>query len=532
MLTPKKCQHGMQLLVSLGLLFLLAVGFFIPINDFHINDTRSYLQSYQKPNEPNLQKYGEGRDSSEQRYYETQNCTVEISRTPPDQSQYWEPLEIGYQRNFWICDFAISVFYEIGATLLSMGEYSLVFMENSCITELGELVAISRTETIRDEFDSTIYPRITDLAGHPNGTLGDIDGDPRIIILLANCANYYTERNELPFDYSNLCEMIYLHYRIPTMQVFAHEFHHLIWFNNEWDEPQFILEALAQYAMYYAGYLEPHNNLAPQVPAYLSHPEDSLLYWNLYNEGGVSSVIDYGSAYLFAFYIAEKYGVDILRDLIKESTDGPPGIEAVLQTAGNDIMFNELYLNWITALTIDALGFCNNLYGFENLDAQITHYSSVGSLPFLNERIPLRYYGFHIHKIQFPTDNITVQITKSSNETIGISIASHDAFGWHIYQELHDQEETLITKNISGYQIDVAYIITSYMLNYTPTIIRSDDIGLGPLTHFDISIIPTQTTWQVPWELIITLSGICGLFLFITIVFILSRRNNFEEKIA
>jgi len=532
MLTLKKHQDIMQLLASLALLILLAVGILIPINGFHINEPISHLQSHQKPNELNLQRHAEKYDSLKQLHNKNQNYTAQISSTMSNQPQYWESLEVGYQRNFWIYDRAASSFYEVGATLLAIGDHSLLFMGNNCITELGELIAISRTENIRDEFDSTIYPRITDLAGHPNGTLGDIDGDPRIIILLSDCANYYSERNELPFDYSNLCEMIYIHYRNPIIQVVAHEFHHLIWFNNEWDEPQFTLEALAQYAMYYAGYLEPYNNLAPQVTAYLSHPEESLLYWNLYSEGGVSSVIDYGSGYLFAFYIAEKYGVNILRNLIKEPTDGPPGIEAVLQTAGNDITFNELYLNWITALTIDTLGFCNNLYGFEDLDARITYYSPVGLLPLLNERTPLRYYGFHIHKIQLPTDNIIVQITKSSNETIGISIASHDAFGWHIYQDLHNQEETLITKNFSGQRIDVAYIITSYMLNHTPTIIRLQDIGLGPITHIDISIIPVQASWEVPLSLFITLSGICGLFLFITILIMLRRRNYFGEKIA
>ncbi|MFX0079037.1 MAG: hypothetical protein ACFE8O_07335 [Candidatus Hermodarchaeota archaeon] len=438
--------------------------------------------------------------------------------------------EVGYQRTFWVYDFTASFFYEVTATLLAIGEYSLVFMENSCITELGELVAIGKTETIRDEFDSTIYPRITDLAGHPNGTLGDIDGDPRIVILLANCAHYYSERNELPFDYSNLCEMIYIHYRIQLMNVVAHEFHHLIWFNNEWDEPQFTLEALAQYAMYYAGYLEPYHNLAPQVANFLPHPEESLLYWNMYNEGGMNAVIDYGSSYLFAFYIAEQYGVEILRNLITEPADGPHGIEAVLQTAGYDITFNELYLNWITALTIDEPGFCNSLYGFENLDARITQYIPVSMLPLLNQSISLRYYGFYIHKLQYPPDNFTIQIKKSSNQTIGVSIASHDAFGWHIYQNLHDEEDTLIADSVMGNRIDVAFIITSYMLNHTPTTIRSDDIGLGPLTDIDISIISTPITWEASWGLIITLSAFCGICLPIVIVITVRKRKHFEEN--
>ncbi|MFX0170194.1 MAG: hypothetical protein ACFE89_12710 [Candidatus Hodarchaeota archaeon] len=521
----------MQLLGSIGLLFVLVGGILIPIGAINLSELESYFQYHQRQNETNLQKqHYEKCDILKQPDSELQNHTFQLSKVKQDQFDRKDFQEVGYQRSFWIYDFTASFFYEVNATLLAKGEYSLVFMETNCITELGELAAIGKTETIRDEFDSTIYPRITDLAGHPNGTLGDIDGDPRIIILLSNCANYYSERNELPLEYSNQCEMIYIHYRIPVVNVVAHEFHHLIWFNNEWDEPQFILEALAQYAMYHAGYLEPHHNLAPQVSAFLPHPEESLLYWNMYNDGGVSAVIDYGSSYLFAFYIAEQYGVEILRNLITEPADGPHGIEAVLQTAGYDITFNELYLNWITALTIDELGFCNNLYGFENLDARITRYYPVNGLPLLNQTISLRYYGFHIHKLQSPLENFTVQIRKSSNQTIGVSIALHDAFGWHIYQNLHDEEGSIITDIFMGNRIDVAYIITSFMSNRTPTTTRSHDLGLGPLTYIEISIITAPIILEVPWDLIIPLSAFCGICLLSVIVITIRKRKRFEKK--
>jgi hypothetical protein len=530
MLTSTKYQHRTQLLFTLGLI-ILAVGILIPIGAFNISESESYFQYHQKSNETNFQKYSEKCDILKQLNCELKNHTIQPSLIKQGQSQRKDLQEVGYQRTFWTYDFTASFFYEVSTTLLAIGDYSLVFMENSCITELGELVAIGRSETIRDEFDGTIYPRITNLAGHPNGTLGDIDGDPRIVILLSSNRHiYYSERNELPFDYSNQCEMIYIDYRISVMNVVAHEFHHLIWFNNEWDEPQFILEALAQYAMYYAGYLEPYNNLAPQVAAFLPHPEESLLYWNMDSDGGVSRVIDYGSAYLFAFYIAEQYGVEILRNLITEPADGPHGIEAVLHKAGYDITFNELYLDWITALTIDELGFSNNLYGFENLDARITSYDPIGVLPLLNQTIPIRFYGFHVYKLQFPSNGFTVQIDKSSNQTIGVSIAVLDAFGWHIYQILHDEADTLITENIRGNRITEAYIITSYMLANTPNTTRTDAIGLGPLTYIDISIIQTHPESENPWGLIIPLAAFCGIGLLIAIMIKKRISTHNEEK--
>ncbi len=449
-----------------------------------------------------------------------------------------DTYEIGSQRSFWIWDFDDLLFYEINATVLAIGEYCYVFWENNCIPELGESVAIEYSETICDEFDSTIYPRVTDLAGHPNGTLGDIDGDPRIVILLdRELVCYYSQRNEQELEYSNQCEMFYIYYRLfqwpyRDFQAIAHEFHHLIWFNNEMDEPQFILEALAEYAMYHSGYLAPFENISSRTDDFLSHPEDSLLHFNIDSEEGLTRAIDYGNGYLFACYLAEHYGVDILRNLITEPADGPIGIENVLEAAGYDISFNELYLDWITAITIDELGFSNNFYGFKNLDARISTYDLVLDLPFVNVTTPLRYYGFHIHKLESPPNNFTVKINKAFDQTIGVSIAFHDIVGWHIHQNLHDEWEIQVADLIQGDSIDVAYVITSYMQEYTPIVTRPN-YGLGALTEIEISICQTntqnttttthQTTKSTTIEVSTALNGVTVLIVLVIVMFILQK---------
>ncbi len=464
MLFFRKCKNKVYFTVSLSLLFFFFIGTFPLTGSFNLG---------------------------ERLYFQDNHRVQDHLRSPSFQG-------VGYQRTFWSYNFTASLYYEINATLLAVGVHSYIFMQNSCIAELGESIASEQAEIIRDEFDNTIYPRVTDLAGHPNGTLGDIDNDPRIAILLSsNPMSYYSQRNELPLDYSNQCEMFYIYnylHKLPfyLFTTIAHEFHHLVWFNNEMDEPQFILEALAEYATYHTGYLAPYDNISSRVKYFLPHPEDSLLCFNVYNDGDLTVAIDYGSGYLFAFYIAEHYGVNILRNLITESADGAHGIEAVLQAAGNNITFNDLYLNWITALTIDEVGFQNNLYGFESLDAQISSYDYVDELPLLNETVSLRYYGFHIHKLHSPPDNFAVQIKKLSNQTIGVSLAFHDTFGWHIHQHLHDEAETIVTDNFSGSSIDQTYLITSYISNHTPTV--PTNYGLGPLTDIKISIIQSPNT--------------------------------------
>ena len=523
-----------RIVVSLCLLFLfitavLTMGFYLDTSD-----NMSSYELHQDLGDSSVPKHSEKYSILKHSSRDMKDTTLQPSKDVHDHNPSRD-LPVGHQRGFWVYDFNNQLFYETSATLLAVGEYGYVFMEDSCITELGEAAATEQTEGIRDEFDSVIYPRVTDLSGHPNGSLGDIDGDPHIVLLLSRSSNYYSERNELDFPYSNLCEMCYIYYRAWVPPMIAHEFQHLIWFNNEWDEPHFLLEGLSQYAEYYAGYLEPYDNIGPWVPYFLQHPEDSLLYWNMLSAGGLTRTIDYGGAYLFAFYLAEHYGVDILRGLITEPADGAHGVETVLQTAGYDITFNELYLNWVTAVTIDEVGFGDNLYGFEGLDARINQYDPVNEPTLLNDTISLRYYGIHIHKLQSPPDNFTVQIKKDSNHAIGVSLALHDVHGWHIYQSLHNETDTTVTDSFTGSSADVAYLITSYMESQTPPV--PSGWGLGPLTEIEISIPGDSTPSTPPTPrngtslcIIIPLSVFGGVCLLIAITILKRQKKSSEES--
>ncbi len=226
---------------------------------------------------------------------------------------------------------------------------------------------------------------------------------------------------------------------------------------------------------------------------------------------------------MFAFYIAEHYGVDILRNLITEPADGAYGIENVLRRAVNNITFNELYLNWITALTLDELGFNNNLYGFKNLDARVTKYSLIKESS-LNDEIKIYYYGFHVHKLQSPSNEFTVKIRKDLDKTIGLSIVFHDALGWHVYQNLHNRGIKLITEDISGSEIDEMYIISSYIFDQTPP--PPSENGLGPFTYIEIIIDTITGGSLIP---ILIISGSFTLILIAIMIIIIKKKYRLKN---
>ncbi|MDF1537939.1 MAG: hypothetical protein P1Q69_03460 [Candidatus Thorarchaeota archaeon] len=343
---------------------------------------------------------------------------------------------------------------------------------------LGESEATTRCEFYKDEFDTTIYPLVTELTGDPDGVIGDIDNDPKIIILIAeNTATYYSQYNEIEHIYSNYCEMIYIYYNtFEIIGTIAHEFCHLIWFNYEFDEVHFALEGLAEYATYYAGYFTQYDNLSSRTSYFFDRPDDSLIYFDV-------AAKDYGGAYLFTFYLAERFGLQFLRDLVQQEVDGALGIETTLQESGYDISFNSLFLDWITALTIDNVEIADGRFGFREFDISIIEISNAIEIPYTRNRQNLNFYGLRAYKLTNPADSFSVEISGSSLRFFGLSIAFHDVTGWHIQQS---QNQSSILENVYGTSIDTAYLIMSAIGSNTPS--GNIDFGSGPSTEVDIAI--------------------------------------------
>jgi len=388
--------------------------------------------------------------------------------------------DVGNNRSFWAIDYDQDVWYLIDAYLLAIGSHCYIYIDNLVIDILGEQEAMDRAELYRDEFDTNIYPRVTDLAGDPDGTLGDIDGNPRIFILIMeNRWDYYLQSNEIEGPHSNMCEMVYICYRAHNvLQIIAHEFHHLVWFNYEFDEVHFILEGLAEYAMYYAGYL-PVDNMTVRVSHFLNDPNDSFIYFEIEAQ-------DYGASYLFAFYLAEQYGIQFLRNLVQHEDDGAFGLETALNDAGHNISFNDLYLDWMTALTIDEQGFADDRYYLRDIDATIQEYTTIDSLPYQEHTVPLYCYGSKVYQITSPPDSFSIEMSQPADGLAGLSVAYRDAHGWHV-QQMQKQGGAIM--NVSGGSIVTAHLVVSYMFAEAP----AGDIDFGSGTQETVQVIVYET---------------------------------------
>ena len=390
---------------------------------------------------------------------------------------------LGDQNTFWVVDPSTGDYEQVTAELLSIGLHCYIYMDLTTIYALGETVATERSNSYSDEFDNVMYPTNLELVGHPDGFLGDVDGDPKITVLITpeSYGGVYLFKDDDPtHPYSNKREMVYIHPNIGEKRIFSnliHELNHLIWFNHEQDEAIFVLEGTAECSRYKAGYLNNESHISAGLAAdynltietnnFKAHPERSLLYWDY--DDFILNVASYGRSYMFMLYLYERFGEGFLTDLVTIEEDGPAGIVKALQNKGLDFSFNEIFLDWITACTMDLEELADGRYGYQTADFMIESVNQISQLPYNTAEIKYNLYGFKVSKINSPPNEFTVKLSNPKPHALGISAVINDVNGWNITQTVsYSNNDDELYLYFTGDEINYAYIITSIISTNTP----------------------------------------------------------------
>jgi len=237
--------------------------------------------------------------------------------------------------------------------------------DSSILLRSEDLLTLDQLSSLLSEFDNNIYPKDTSVFGEslPRGAEGQ-----KVWILLHNIrddafydseqgtyiAGYFSasedtenNKNMMHIDTYDWINRTGPDAPIPHLYegVFAHEFEHLIHFDQDPNEPSWVDEGCADMAGYLCGYGHPTRHVMYYIAL---HPITSLTFWG----GGLEN---YGASYLFMLYLYEKYGGDaLISDLIREQADGIAGIEKALKKNGCYIPFKTLFNNWTIANCMDS----------------------------------------------------------------------------------------------------------------------------------------------------------------------------------
>ncbi|OFW59776.1 MAG: hypothetical protein A2133_10515 [Actinobacteria bacterium RBG_16_64_13] len=295
--------------------------------------------------------------------------------------------DAGDPQTFWALDWATGTYVQIHASAEYIGDHAIIYVGDSgwlspySINELGTI------------FDTSVYPALTEAYGsEPNPGM---DGDPRIAILIYD---FNDPKNDIdasfnPNDinpngspYSNQSEMFYLNLRAllagpgqgPVLA--AHEFAHLIVHYRDLMldpspyssvESPWLVEGFATYGEHLAGYDE---RAGSQLSAFTRDPGVGLTNW-------LGLRANYGAAYSFMRYLADREGPAFVRALIDQPLDGEAGVDATLAGVSSAYSFASLFDDWVVAGFLDERPPQLWPYFFSDLSVSAQPWTLTGAFP-------------------------------------------------------------------------------------------------------------------------------------------------------
>ncbi len=280
---------------------------------------------------------------------------------------------VGQKYTWWATDqSASSQFeYQVPSTCKAVGIKCYIFVEDALWT--NGRVDQSAVDAMKNAFDlSTPADPTKGIFQLDNQYFGDppnVDNDPRIIILILDIKDgwngsgpysvgYFFPLNEYPEAYaqqygsnrhSNYAEIYYIDGNPTNLKASsgvtlassttAHEFQHMIHWNNDTKEITFVNEGLSEVAMALCGYTFENPSY------YYSNTNLSFLTW-----GTTSNLLqDYSRAGLFTWYLIEQLGSGVAKQIVQSTATSMAGYNDAFSKMGSSLTFDDLLKSFAVA---------------------------------------------------------------------------------------------------------------------------------------------------------------------------------------
>lgn len=292
------------------------------------------------------------------------------------------------QQVFWAHDFTTSDFYQIQATLRKTGGRVRIWVEDDSwnsqyVTqvEVDSIYKALEVSTASGSLDPSmgIVDIDTMLFGQPPNRNGDGIIDFLILDIkddfdpdegkFSFIAGYFYPNDQMNNSYSNQRDLLYLdsqpgifykdNRRTTTvLSTTAHELQHLIHYNYDTNEENWVNEGLSELAAAYCGY----GIGLPYL--YLRNTNRSLIS---FPQAG-AEVADYAKVGLWTLYMAEQLGLDFIKALTQDNAHSISSYHAILPMFTNQ-SFNQIYQNWTIANYVNDIGIDAH-YGYAHPEAR------------------------------------------------------------------------------------------------------------------------------------------------------------------
>jgi hypothetical protein len=261
------------------------------------------------------------------------------------------PFKIGDKQKFWVSNVDTNDNFQVAATLKYITAHSYFWAQDGVKVNEGDM------KKLMDTFENKLYPTDREFFGS-EWTPG-VDNDPHVYVLYAggtgaSNAGYFSspdEYNPLVHKYSNGHEMFVFNadnvalsdqYTYGTL---AHEFQHMIHWNQDRNESTWMNEGFSVLAEYLNGY-----------PAYfdfdfINNPNLNLTDW-LPDPG--SNGPHYGASFLFLDYFLDRFGDKATQAVVHDQENGLTSVDDTLKnlnitdkTTGKSITADDVVIDWM-----------------------------------------------------------------------------------------------------------------------------------------------------------------------------------------
>jgi hypothetical protein len=275
---------------------------------------------------------------------------------------------VGSAKQWWAPDATTGTRYLTASTCRAVGTHCYVFVEDAMWnTSLGQAAVDSVLAAFDLRTPANPTKGVYDMDVAAFGNPPDVDGDPRVIILILDIrdgfsgsggfvAGYFSGLNELGVAQSNLAEFYYLDAEPLDLTVAwglqegiattAHEFQHMIHFNYDLGEVVFFNEMCSLVAEVHSGF----PIYSPE--GYVNETNHSLLDWRPISDAQVSR--DYSRAARFGTYVRDQLGIGVFKPIVASTLHGISGLDAGLAAAGTTSRrFADIFQDWLVANVLD-----------------------------------------------------------------------------------------------------------------------------------------------------------------------------------
>ena len=211
-----------------------------------------------------------------------------------------------------------------------------------------------------------------------------IDNDPRIHILMVeeirwgSTFGYYSNIHEYPASIepnSNEKEMIFVNLGAVAIDSakfggeLAHEYHHLIHWNQDPNEDLWWNEAMSELAIFLSGAPPSTTRGKNNADLFSEFPDIQLTSRPelRFGDEDLSRFAHYAAERLFAVYLLEQFSPQLIKDIVSNPAPGVMGVREELAKLPGAPTFEEVYSSWILANLLNRTSLAEGQYGYEEV---------------------------------------------------------------------------------------------------------------------------------------------------------------------